>query len=90
MSIKDAAQFGKLVRQKRKALGLTQDQLATRCGVGLRFIIELEAGKPTCQLGKALTAANEVGIRLNDTSPRAPATAQPTGADDPLAQIPSF
>jgi y4mF family transcriptional regulator len=92
MAITSAAEFGALIRQKRKALGLTQEELATRCGVGPRFIVDLEAGKPSCQLGKALTAAVEVGLRLDDApSARAPgADASPTDDDDPLSQIPSF
>ena len=73
MTISTAAEFGALIRLKRKKLGLTQEELATRCGVGVRFIVELEAGKPSCQLGKALTAAVEVGLRLDDVPPaRAP------------------
>lgn len=36
--------LGKLIRQTRKALGLTQPQLALAAGVGVRFIVELEAG----------------------------------------------
>ena len=71
MTIKNAAEFGALIRQKRRKLGLTQDELATRCGVGLRFIIELEAGKPSCQLGKALTAAVEVGLHSKMCRPHA-------------------
>lgn len=88
MTIKTAAEFGERIREKRKGLGLTQEELATRCGVGLRFIVELEGGKPSCQLGKALTVAAEVGLHLDDASPKA---RTPTPApDDPLSQIPSF
>ncbi len=93
MIIKNAKEFGALIRQKRKVLGLTQEQLATRCGVGLRFIVDLERGKPSCHLGKALTAATEVGFRLGDvSSTRARATkgVAPVKDDDPLSQIPSF
>jgi len=93
MSISNAAEFGALIRQKRKKLGITQEELATRCGVGLRFIVELEAGKPSCQLGKALTAAVEVGLHLDDVPPaRAPRAdvSAPTDEDDPLSQIPSY
>ena len=36
----------------RKAAGLTQTQLAQRAGVGLRFLRELEQGKPTVRLDK--------------------------------------
>jgi DNA-binding XRE family transcriptional regulator len=44
-------------------LNLRQDDLALAVGVGRRFIIDLEAGKPTCQLGKALLVASAVGLR---------------------------
>jgi len=40
------------VKEKRKKLGLTQQELAERAGVGLRFVRELEQGKPTLQLDK--------------------------------------
>ena len=58
-----AARFGVLVRQRREALKLRQDDLALAAGVGRRFVIDLEAGKPTCQLGKALLVAFAVGLR---------------------------
>lgn len=38
-------------------------------GTGLRFIIELEKGKPTCQLSKVLTVLNTLGITINLTPP---------------------
>jgi hypothetical protein len=38
-------------------------------GTGLRFIIELEKGKPTCQLSKVLTVLNTLGITIKLTSP---------------------
>ena len=58
--------FGALVRERREALALTQDDLALSTGVGRRFVIELEAGKPTVQLGKALLVAEAVGLRPLD------------------------
>jgi y4mF family transcriptional regulator len=67
--IDTAAKFGALVAQNRKALGLTQRDLAGANGVGERFIVELEAGKPTAQLGKALAVAKSVGVRLENTAP---------------------
>lgn len=90
MSIKNAAEFGALIRQKRKKLGLTQEKLATRCGVGVRFVVELEAGKPSCHLGKALTAAVEVGLHLDDVLPARVSQAGFSAEDDPLSQIPSY
>ena len=73
--IRTAKDLGDLVRRKRKHLNLTQDELAARCGFGKRFILELEAGKPSCQLEKALIAAYEVGIRLDDRDPESIAAA---------------
>lgn len=63
--IENPKQFGKAVAQARKGLGITQRQLALAIGTGERFIVELEAGKPTAQLGKALAAARAVGLRLS-------------------------
>ena len=45
---------------------MRQDDLALATGVGRRFILELEAGKPSCQLGKALAVASAVGLRPFD------------------------
>jgi HTH-type transcriptional regulator / antitoxin HipB len=64
--IATAKQFGALIRRHRKILGITQIELATRCGTGERFIVDLENGKPSCQLEKALIAAHELGIDLVD------------------------
>lgn len=60
---------GELVRKTRKGLGLTQKDLALTSGTGLRFIIDLEKGKPTCQLAKALTVLHTLGIRLTLNPP---------------------
>lgn len=40
------------IKQKRKELGLTQEEFAIRSGLGLRFIRELEQGKETVRLDK--------------------------------------
>jgi len=55
--------LGALVRARREALGLRLDDLAAATGVGRRFLHELEKGKPSCQLGRALAVAAAVGIR---------------------------
>ena len=61
-----AQQFGAMVREHREALKMRQDDLALATGVGRRFILELEAGKPSCQLGRALAVAAAVGLRTFD------------------------
>ncbi len=60
--------FGATLARARKALGLTQRELALSIGVGERFIVELEAGKATAQLGKALAAAKAAGMHLTDSA----------------------
>ena len=44
--------IGEYIQTKRKLHGLTQVELAERSGVGVRFVRELERGKPTVQLDK--------------------------------------
>jgi len=61
-----ALAFGSMVRSRRKALNMRQDQLALVSGVGRRFLIELEAGKPSCQLGRSLLMAEALGLRPAD------------------------
>ena len=63
-----AAEFGAALARARKGLGLTQRDLALAIGVGERFIVELESGKPTAQLGKALAAAKAAGMSVVDTA----------------------
>jgi transcriptional regulator with XRE-family HTH domain len=57
-------------------MGATQKDLAMTSGTGLRFIIELEQGKPTSQIGKVLTVLNTLGVTLSLTPP--PVTTQTT------------
>jgi y4mF family transcriptional regulator len=64
-------QIGKLIRDTRKALGVTQRALALTSGTGLRFIIDLEKGKETCEIGKALTVLHTLGINMTLTPPSA-------------------
>jgi len=62
-------EIGKLVRRQRKGVGLTQADLALTSGTGMRFISDLENGKPTCQLGKTLIVLKTLGLRLNISAP---------------------
>ena len=45
---------------------MTQRELGLAINAGERFIVDLEKGKETCQLEKALRAANAVGLRMID------------------------
>jgi y4mF family transcriptional regulator len=52
------------IKYQRKKLGLTQEELATKAGVGIRFIREMEQGKKTLQLDKIEQVLNLFGFRL--------------------------
>ena len=67
----DSKKIGQLVRATRKGLGVTQKELALSSGTGLRFIIELEQGKPTCQLEKSLNVVRTLGIKMEFIPPNA-------------------
>ena len=66
----DAKEFGVRIRRRRKAAGLTQANLAMLIGSGVRFVVDLESGKESCQLGKALAAAGALGMRLDEPAER--------------------
>lgn len=61
--------IGAAVRQARQAHGLTQTQLAGLAGTGLRFISELERGKPNVALDKTLAVLAVLGLRIHISAP---------------------
>ena len=63
------ADIGRVIRTARKAAGLRQDELAGAAGVGLRFLVELERGKPTAQIGKALQVLQALGCSFEIAPP---------------------
>jgi len=63
-NIQNSEQFGKAIREARKAQGLTQHELALTANTAPRFISDLENGKATCQIGKAIHVATALGIRI--------------------------
>lgn len=52
------------IKESRKKNRLTQEDLAFKAGVGLRFIRELERGKTTVQLDKVNVVLNMFGKEL--------------------------
>ena len=62
--IKSINDIGNAVRKKRKEVGLTLADASALCGVGYRFLSELENGKPTLQLGKTLEVIAGLGLEL--------------------------
>ncbi len=59
-----AASLGAAIRARRRALGLTQDDLALSIGVNRRVIGQLEGGKETVQLEIVLRAARALGLNI--------------------------
>ncbi len=68
-TITSSAQFGNIIKKIRKGARLTQKELAASCGTGVRFIQELERGKSSCELDKALHVASMLGMRLEARLP---------------------
>lgn len=66
----DATAIGNIVREERKALGLRQAELAAASGVGVRFIVELERGKQTVQLGRVLAVLSALGCSIDIRRPQ--------------------
>ncbi len=69
MDTKNPEQLGAAIRSRRRQLKVTQKDLAMTCGTGLRFIIDLEKGKPTCQIGKILQVLQALGLKLQIAVP---------------------
>ena len=61
--------LGAILHARRKQLKITQKDLALTCGTGLRFLIDLEKGKPTCQIGKTLQVIQALGLELRLSAP---------------------
>ncbi len=77
-SIRSPQQLGEALRASRKQLGLTQPQLALAAGVGIRFIVDLEAGKPTLRLENILRVIDALGGEI-----------QLSGLPSPALEVPS-
>lgn len=62
--IQSVAAFGQVVRAVRKAGGVRQDDVAGSVGVSHVYLRDLEHGKETVQMGRALQVLAELGIRM--------------------------
>jgi y4mF family transcriptional regulator len=56
--------IGKIIRYRRKELKVTQAKVAGLSGVGQRYLSELERGKPTIEIGKALHVLQKLGLEM--------------------------
>lgn len=66
-NILNSRQLGVVIKNARKSQGITQDDLAGMTGIGRRFIGDLESGKETAQIGKALHVLSALGISISAT-----------------------
>jgi y4mF family transcriptional regulator len=82
-TIHSSKQLGRSIRIARKQLALTQPRLALAAGVGVRFIVDLEAGKPTVRLEQVLRVIDALGGEITLSGlPAATIEAQREGYDD--------
>ena len=60
--ISSAEELGRVIRLKRKEIGVRQEIAAGMAGVGTKFLSQLENGKETAELGKALQVLRKMGL----------------------------
>ena len=77
----EAQAFWQLIRDRRKALGMRQEDVIFATGVGRRYLIDLEAGKPTAWIGPALGIARFLGVSFH---------AQPTPSGEGDFELPEL
>ena len=69
MNITDTKKLGAYIKNVRKEQHLTQADLAIAANVGIRFLVDLENGKETAQIGKVINVCRALGITIDVKSP---------------------
>jgi len=64
-SVTSMTEIAEIVKAARKQQRLTQADLANKAHTGVRFIVDLESGKATCQVGKVLQVMTTLGLLVN-------------------------
>jgi HTH-type transcriptional regulator/antitoxin HipB len=64
MIVQTPAEFGRAIGERRRQLGITQEELAGVVGVNRRVVGEFEAGKVTVRLGIAMELARSLGLDI--------------------------
>ncbi len=64
MVTNDTSTFGSKLKERRKQLGYTQNYISEFTGFSVSFISDLENGKPTAELGRAIRYANLLGLDI--------------------------
>ncbi len=68
MIVTDPRKFGEVIKKRRKELGYTQRYISEFTGFSISFISDLENGKSTAELGKAIYLANMLGLDITINS----------------------
>ena len=63
-TIADSTELGAVIRAERRRIGVTQKELAMAAGVGLRFLSELERGKPSSRIDGVFKVLQALGLKL--------------------------
>lgn len=82
MLIRTVTDIGALVRERRQALGLTQQQVADQVGTRRQWVIALEAGRSATDTRLLLRALDVLGLRLDITTPEEPGPGSVAPATD--------
>ena len=61
MKVYDSAMFGQAIKLRRKEMKYTQRDISELTGFSISFISDLENGKPTAEIGKAIYVSNVLG-----------------------------
>ena len=77
-----------VIRQRRKALGWDQAQLAERVGVSRQWVIEVEKGKPRVELQLVLRTLNVLGLIL--TTGTVEGMASPAASSEMPLELPDI
>lgn len=64
MQVRTPVDFGLMIRQARRARGMTQQELARAAAVGRQWIVEIEAGKPRAEVGRVLQTLAALDLSL--------------------------
>ena len=59
--------LGAQIRERRRALGISQEDLSELANVSLRFLGSLERGKPTVRLSALLAVCEAIGLKVTLT-----------------------
>jgi HTH-type transcriptional regulator/antitoxin HipB len=87
MLIKSPMELAQLVRDQRKRRRLSQQRLAELIGVSRQWVIALEQGKPTAELGLVLQALSAVGLRVDVRDRSDAANGEAAALSDATSQV---